>query len=67
MKHTSVVEATHVKVGGQWHKIIAKNGVGPNGELAPPSKGGFSVVTEDAGTIDMWRAEAYKKEDNDTE
>jgi len=61
MKHVSVVEATHVKYGGRWEKIVAKTGIDRNGKLAPPSAGGFSVVTESGKTISMWVAQAYDK------
>ena len=63
MKDCSVVEATHVKVNGRYEKIVAKHGIGPNGSLAKPSEGGFSVTTESGQTVSMWRAQRYGKEE----
>lgn len=63
MQKCTVVEATHVKdTDGRIERIISKRGIGKNGELAPPSKGGFSVVTESGRAIDMWHASAYYRE-----
>ena len=58
----SVDEATHVKANGKLERIVSKSGVGPGRQLAPPSKGGFSVTTESGRTISMWEAESYGKE-----
>ncbi len=58
-----VREATHVKVGGRVERIVSKSGIGPNGELAPPSQGGFSVTTESGRCVSMWEAQSYLKED----
>lgn len=54
----------YVKVGGRYEKIESINGVGSNGSLAKPSKGGFSVTTESSRTIDMWQAQSYHKADD---
>ena len=62
-----VREATHVKVGGEREKIATKNGIGPNGELAKPSEGGFSVTTEDGREVGMWDAESYAVDEPDTD
>lgn len=50
---------------GKLHEIKEIWGVGKGAMmLAPPSKGGFGVVTVDGTRIDMWSARAYlKKED----
>lgn len=48
-------EATHVlTLNGMIEKIVEKHGIGPKRELAPPSKGGFSVG--------MMEAQLYLKE-----
>ena len=58
----SVTEATHVKVGGRIERIAVKRGIDTDGRLAPPSQGGFSVVTESGEAVSMWEAEAYFRE-----
>lgn len=50
----------------QWHKIKSIWGVTERPgtsykSLAPPSQGGFGVITEDGLSIDMWHARAYAK------
>lgn len=50
-----------VKVGGRLEKIESVWGVGSNGSLAPPSKGGFGVTTESGRSVTMWQADAYFK------
>jgi hypothetical protein len=62
---TDVREATHVKVNGQWERIVSKWGIRPDGALEPPSKGGFGCTTESGLKVDMWHAEAYKNENAD--
>jgi hypothetical protein len=55
-------EATHVEIKkGYLEKILEKYGQGPNGELAPPSEGGFGCITE-VGRVTMWQAKAYWRE-----
>lgn len=58
-----VTEATHVKVHGRFEKIVSTYGISPEGHLAPPSKGGFGVVTETGRTVSMWEAQSYGKEE----
>ena len=58
----SVREATHVKVGGRIERIVSKYGIGPNGQLAKPSEGGFGVKTESGRDVGMWQASAYLRE-----
>jgi hypothetical protein len=55
----NVGEATHVKVGGQWEKISSKWGIDKDGRVAPPSQGGFGVVTESGRRVGMFQAQAY--------
>ncbi len=64
MKSCDVREATHVKVGGQYERIVSKQGVRSDGSLARPSEGGFSVTTESGQTVSMWQAKAYGKTDS---
>jgi len=59
----SVIEATHVKVGGRIEKIKSKSGISHDGRLAPPSQGGFSVTTESGKNVSMWQAQSYLKEE----
>lgn len=61
-KYVDVREATHVKIGGRVEKIASKWGI-HDGKLAPPSAGGFGVVTESGERIGMWRANGYFKEE----
>jgi hypothetical protein len=61
MKDCDVREATHVKVNGRYEKIASKHGIGADGSLAPPSKGGFSVTTESGREVSMWEAQRYGK------
>jgi len=62
--HVNVTEATHVKLkDGTIEKIVSKWGVGLTGNLAPPSKGGFGVVTESGKRVSMWDAQAYFKDE----
>lgn len=63
MKDSDVREATHVKVGGHYERIVSKTGVSSDGRLAKPSEGGFSVTTESGRTVSMWQAQAYGKEE----
>ena len=63
-KNVDVREATHVKVGGRVERIVSKSGIGPHGELAPPSQGGFSVTTESGRHVSMWEAQSYLKEED---
>ena len=58
-----ILEATHVKIGGRYVKIVDKYGIKPDGRLAKPSEGGFGVLTEDGRTVNMWQAEAYGKDE----
>jgi hypothetical protein len=52
--------ATHVELlSGRIERITDKWGVGPDGELAPPSKGGFGVVTETGSRVSMFEARRY--------
>lgn len=61
MMSVDVREATHVKLkDGTVEKIAKKWGIGPQGELAPPSKGGFGVVTESGKRVPMWDAVSYE-------
>jgi hypothetical protein len=55
-----VRDATHVKVAGELKVIRSKWGI-DKGVLAPPSKGGFGVITEDGVVVDMWTAEEYQR------
>lgn len=55
-----VVEATHVVTkGGVTEEIVATYGINPDGRLAPPSQGGFGVITASGKKIDMWHAQKY--------
>ncbi len=63
MKDSDVREATHVKVGGRYERIVEKYGVRQDGSLARPSEGGFSVVTESGRSVSMYQAQAYGKEE----
>lgn len=58
-----VKEATHVRGLGskQIEKILVKWGINADGSLAPPSQGGFGVITESGHEIDMWNAAEYYK------
>jgi hypothetical protein len=67
MKHTSVEDATHVKVHGRIEEIVSKFGVGPGRRLAKPSEGGFGVVTKTGKRVSMWDAQAYFKDDSHNE
>lgn len=59
-----VREATHVQDrDGHVEKIAKKFGIGPNGELAKPSEGGFSVTTVTGRHIGMFEARSYLKEE----
>jgi hypothetical protein len=62
MKDCDVRGATHVKVNGRYEKIAFKHGIDPDGHLAPPSRGGFSVTTESGRRVSMWQAQRYGKE-----
>lgn len=62
MESCDVREATHVKAhGNKPEKIKEKWGIRENGTLAPPSEGGFGVVTESGKRLSMYDAEAYYK------
>tara|TARA_Y100000034_G_scaffold8165_2_gene8933 strand:+ start:9335 stop:9544 length:210 start_codon:yes stop_codon:yes gene_type:complete len=50
-----------VKVNGQFEEITSIHGVSPEGKLAKPSEGGFSVETKSGRTVDMWQAQSYHK------
>ena len=63
MKDSDVREATHVKIGGRYERIVEKHGVRQDGSLARPSEGGFSVTTESGRTVSMWEAQAYGKKE----
>ncbi len=63
MKNLSVREATHVKVGGRIEKIASKWGIDNSGHLAKPSEGGFGVVTESGHRVDMYKAQAYFRDE----
>jgi hypothetical protein len=63
MKDCDVHEATHVKVGGRYEKIVEKHGVRTDGSLARPSEGGFSVTTDSGRTVSMWQAQRYGKKE----
>jgi hypothetical protein len=58
-----VSQATHVKAGGQVEKIASKWGLDDHGRPAPPSQGGFGVITESGRRVTMWEAQAYLKEE----
>jgi hypothetical protein len=60
MQKCDVRDATHVKVKGELKVIKSKWGI-DKGVLAPPSKGGFGVITEDGVVVDMWTAEEYQR------
>ena len=61
-----VYAATHVKLhNGEIQKIKSKYGVGPERVLAPPSKGGFGVITESGEKVSMWDADSYLQEEED--
>jgi hypothetical protein len=58
-----VRDATHVKTrDGRVEKIRSTWGIDPNGCLAPPSRGGFGVVTIKGERVSMWDAMAYFEE-----
>ncbi len=63
MKNSDVREATHVKVGGRYERIVEKHGISSGGRLARPSEGGFSVTTESGRSVSMWQAQAYGKKE----
>ena len=63
MKQVDVREATHVQVDGQIGRIKEKWGVGPEGGLAPPSRGGFGVVTVSGRRLTMWQVDSYWKDE----
>lgn len=59
-----VRDATHVKLSdGRVEKIVSKSGIGGDGRLEPPSRGGFGVTTESGRYVSMWQARAYLKEE----
>jgi hypothetical protein len=65
LENVDVREATHVKgPDGRVEKIASKWGI-IDGRLAPPSQGGFGVVTESGRTISMWEAKSYLKEEEE--
>ena len=59
MKNCGVREATHVKVNGKIERIESKWGIDSEGCLAPPSRGGFGVITCSGRIVTMWEAEEY--------
>ena len=59
-----VREDTHVKVGGRIEKIASKWGIDDIGRLAPPSEGGFGVVTEGGRRVGMLDADGYLRENS---
>lgn len=62
----AVHEATHVKVpGGTIERIVSKYGVDDSGRVAPPSQGGFGVVTESGRMVSMWDARSYLREEKE--
>lgn len=58
---TDVREATHVRSidNPKIERIKVKWGIDQEGRLAPPSAGGFGVITESGRDIDMWHAAEY--------
>lgn len=63
MKRVDVREATHVRLAdGSTEKIASTWGI-QDGRLAPPSKGGFGVVTETGKRIEMWTADSYWRDE----
>ena len=58
-----VSEATHVVVAGRVEKIASKWGIDKDGCVAPPSQGGFGVITESGRRVTMWQANSYIRED----
>jgi hypothetical protein len=56
---SSVIGATHVKVDGRIEAIAGAWGIGPAGELAKPSEGGFGVITASGRRVGMMEAQAY--------
>jgi hypothetical protein len=56
---SSVIGATHVKVDGKIEAIAGTWGIGPAGELAKPSEGGFGVITRSGRRVGMMEAEGY--------
>jgi hypothetical protein len=61
-KMVNVDQATHVKLkDGTVERIKSTWGIDQNGRLAPPSKGGFGVVTESGKRVGMFEALAYYK------
>ena len=63
MQLCNVRDATHVKVENRIEKIDSTWGIDEHGHLAPPSKGGFGVITESGCRVDMYSAKAYFKEE----
>ena len=61
MIQADVHDATHVKVGEQMHRITGTWGINEDGQLAPPSQGGFGVFIEGGERIDMFTAHSYWK------
>lgn len=62
-EHVSVYEATHVvPLQGPKERIVSTWGI-VGRHLAPPSEGGFGVVTESGRRITMWEARYYTRED----
>ena len=62
---TELKPGDFVKVpGGAYKEIKEIHGVSPDGRLAKPSEGGFSVTTVEGHRVGMFEALAYaKKED----
>lgn len=58
MKDCSVNDATHVKVNGQYERIVSKQGVHDGGRVDRS----FSVTTESGRNVSMWEAQRYGKE-----
>lgn len=59
-----VREAAYVQdLSGLVERIVEKWGIDAEGHLAPPSKGGFGVITETGRRIDMWHVKAYFREE----
>lgn len=64
MKPSDVQHATHVELlDGGIARVVSRWGIDEEGHLAPPSAGGFGVVTETGRRVDMWSARRYFRDD----
>jgi hypothetical protein len=59
LKAADVRNASHVTVDGSIERVISRWGVDERGHLAPPSQGGFGVVTISGRRVGMFEASAY--------